>query len=839
MSRGSRSSPGPVLRRALGLATGVAILCSIVGCARSYYRKSADREAQRLIKEKAADPRWAVRDTAIHPGVESRMFDPNDLDLPPMPPDDPASHQLMERVDGKRGAAQWRQPGDPGALGTDKWLDYLPRDGEGQVVLNLRNVVRVGLRNSRDFQGEREELYLTALDVSYERFRFDAQFALNTGPAYVANGSLRTNNSTPDGRLGVITDGSVRMLAATGGQLIADFANTLVWEFNGDTVHTANSLLNFGILQPLLRQGGRLWVLEQLTASERRLLANVRQMEQFQHGFYIRVTSGRNAGEGPSRGGSVGGNGLGLLAGSPSGRVGAPRADGLMGLLEEQQRIRNLEANIARLRESLDQLEAAFDAGRISSRLQVDQARQALYSAQSSLLATRAAYATRLDSYKIELGLPPSLPLAVRDPLLDRLALSDPAATALSRELSGLLATIRDRDAIKTPEDVSRPLAEVLKLEGAFRRQFEKVSADLLSARRNLPNRQTQLRALGERPELGSLSIESARLDPAELAKKLVLLEDRQPAMVQDIGNAFAALRTFETLMAGMELEPARARLSELASSLSGLLLALSLDQTAARLETLSLPPISIAVDQAIAIARDNRLDWMNARARLVDGWRQIDRNANRLLPGLNLIANGEMGTTQNKYGRFDARNGNLRFGLRFDSPLSNLVERNDYAESIIGYQRARRNYMEFEDRVSQSLRNTMRIVELSQLNFELRRAAVQIAISQVDLTRLRLDEPPRPGVQAQFGATTARDVVSALGDLLDAQNDLLGLWVGYDILRMLLDFEMGTMRLSSDGLWIDPGPLTAEAIRKRLVAWTSVPEGNLQQKAVSGLSNR
>ena len=53
--------------------------------------------------------------------------------------------------------------------------------------------------------------------------------------------------------------------------------------------------------------------------------------------------------------------------------------------------------------------------------------------------------------------------------------------------------------------------------------------------------------------------------------------------------------------------------------------------------------------------------------------------------------------------------------------------------------------------------------LRLEQLNFELRRAAVRVAIDQVDLARLRLDQPPQPGKGGQFGATTARDLVSAL----------------------------------------------------------------------------
>ena len=84
----------------------------------------------------------------------------------------------------------------------------------------------------------------------------------------------------------------------------------------------------------------------------------------------------------------------------------------------------------------------------------------------------------------------------------------------------------------------------------------------------------------------------------------------------------------------------------------------------------------------------------------------------------------------------------------------------------------------------------------------------MHVAVSQVDQARFRLNAPPRQGQQAQFGATTARDLVSALTDLLDAQNDFLNAWVNYEVLRMLLDFELGVMQLDPDGNWIDPGPI-------------------------------
>src|SRR5829696_10284340 len=86
-----------------------------------------------------------------------------------------------------------------------------------------------------------------------------------------------------------------------------------------------------------------------------------------------------------------------------TGGAGAQAAGGYIGLLQTAQIIRNQFANIAALGDSLEQLQAANDAGRID-RFQVDLARQALYNAQSQLLNSQNIYddgdrkSTRLNS---------------------------------------------------------------------------------------------------------------------------------------------------------------------------------------------------------------------------------------------------------------------------------------------------------------------------------------------------------------------------------------------------------------------------------------------------------
>ena len=171
-------------------------------------------------------------------------------------------------------------------------------------------------------------------------------------------------------------------------------------------------------------------------------------------------------------------------------------------------------------------------------------------------------------------------------------------------------------------------------------------------------------------------------------------------------------------------------------TKLSGQLLELSLVQASVRLETINFAPVEISPEQALAIASAHRRDWKNARASLVDAWRLIYFNANDLKSGLDLVFSGDLGNVGDNPLDLRGSNGRLRVGLEFDAPLTRLAERNVYRQSLIEYQQARRNYYQFRDRIYQGLRNTLRQIRLNEVNFELRRAAVQVAISQVDLTQ-------------------------------------------------------------------------------------------------------
>src|SRR4051812_22618733 len=852
------------LRRISVILLLVVVGC-VVGCTRAHYRRQADREVNAIIDNKALALGEGPGQYRIDVDPRSRMFDPNSPDCPPRPPDDPVSHKLMECVDGKPGAPVWNKSPTTTRVDNPTWKDFLPRDKDGNVVLDLTGAVQVALFESPVYQQQLETLYLSGLDVTFERFRFDSQFFGGSSIFYTAEGPVRAGKAGGSSLLEVSPlDPTNRLrvekLTATGGELVVGLANSLVWQFAGPDNYSSNTILDFNLVQPLLRAGGRTRVLERLTIAERGLLANVRQMEQYRRGFYMNVVTGRDAGQGPSRrGGVFGASGLegftgvgvggfgrvGAIGGAQlvqgfgfTGGAGAQAAGGYVGLLQTAQIIRNQFANIAALGDSLEQLQAANDAGRID-RFQVDLARQALYNAQSQLLNSQNIYDDGLDNFKLQYGLSPALDIKIADPMLDHFNLLDPELSALQIRLTEVLNVLREGALAEANGGAQKPVSVVpsapppqgkltvqstdypslVKRSGELR---VNVATRLLIAEEDLkrldaalPARRSTLERLAARADAKQAEMDPELVSVERLNARATAIKQEFASLSQIISPVLDQLDEL-TGPVQMPIGEHREKLTKTLSALSGNLLELSLLQARARLDTVTFEPVDLTSEEAFCIASRYRRDWMNARASLVDSWRLIQFNANDLGSGLNLVFNGDIGNVGDR--PFDLRpsNGRLRLGLQFDAPLTRVAQRNVYRQSLIEFQQAKRNYYQFRDRIQRDVRSSLRQIKLDDLNFELRRAAVHVAITQVDLARLKLSEPARPvsaslpgqptqpGGQSQLGGTLARDLVTAILDLLNVQNDFLSVWVDHEVQQLNLDFDLGVMELDARGVRID-----------------------------------
>ena len=863
------------------LVLGVALISS--GCNRGRYRQQADDAAYALIHEKADNPHWPLEGYTIQVDPRSRMYDPFNPDFHPMPEDDPSSHRYMQCVDGKKAYPRWYQNGLTDLVDSPDYLYYLPVDEKGDLVLNQENIVKLGLINNRTYQQNLETLYFSALDVSFERFRFDTQLFAGYNTFFTADGPDRpSGGGQSSSLLNAGTFPSTRgvrfnRLFATGGELVVGFANSFVWQFAGPDTQTAQTLIDFSLIQPLLKNGGRERVLERLTLAERGLLSNVRAMERYRRGFYVQLITGRGTDTSPSRRGGVfggsglegfsgtGGGGFGNLATGGGGgggggvgtgggtEAGAGQAGGFLGILQTQQNIRNQEFTLEQLRSSLAQLEAFLESGRIDY-LQVQQARQELYTRQSTLIQAKLNFQRSLDIYKVtSLGLPPHLEVKVDDPLLEDFDLLDsqmlPLQTKVNvlRDQAGLVLTELTANAAtwndKTTalmQELSQVMQELTSSIAELQStNLKRAEADLVRLKKLAPLRLellTEIKGKFDRAKQDPLTTreERERLDQVKLDSRLFSSE-RLDTMIPKVETSIKEVKT-KLGVTEKDLKEAAEIVEKLAASgptlsaeksadeirkvsisipgiiqrLSAAMLELTLAQVRSRTESVGLVPIELSSNHALEIARLYRRDWMNARANLVDSWRLIEFNANALESQLDIIFQGDV-TNPSGSAPFNLQGtaGRLRAGFQFDSPITRLGERNTYRQALIEFQQARRAYYLVGDNIHAGLRQTLRNLDLDTINFELRRANIHVAVDQVELNLLKLREPPRVGaVESAFSPTTARDLVQALQAILTAQNDFISVWLDFEETRRALDLDLETMELDDQGMWIDPGPI-------------------------------
>jgi hypothetical protein len=84
----------------------------------------------------------------------------------------------------------------------------------------------------------------------------------------------------------------------------------------------------------------------------------------------------------------------------------------------------------------------------------------------------------------------------------------------------------------------------------------------------------------------------------------------------------------------------------------------------------------------------------------------------------------------------------------------------------------------------------------------------VVIAVRRVDKTREDLNKPPapvEPGMPVEaLGPTVGQNLIFALNDLTNAQNNLMSVVLNYYETRMLLYRNLGIMELDDCGMWIE-----------------------------------
>jgi hypothetical protein len=220
--------------------------------------------------------------------------------------------------------------------------------------------------------------------------------------------------------------------------------------------------------------------------------------------------------------------------------------------------------------------------------------------------------------------------------------------------------------------------------------------------------------------------------------------------------------------------------------------------QTQTKIYLIELPRLEVAEAEALAYARENRLDLQNALAQLTDAWRKVRIAANALRSDLDVVASANLGTDPDHLDPFNfaAEASVYSLGLKFDGPLNRRAERNAYRASLIAYQRARRNYMALSDQVEFQVRSDLRQLRLTKDSFEISRQTLLSAARQLEGVRITLLGPRQRG---QNDATTL-NLLQALQQLLNARNSLAANYINYQQQRVQLLLDLEALQLDQRG---------------------------------------
>ena len=158
------------------------------------------------------------------------------------------------------------------------------RSKRGKITLSLDEALSYAIANSREYQSEKEKLYLTALTLTGERHNFRPKFFGST--------RAEKNRLSAGERTGTAsTDLGVNQALTTGGSLGINIANDLLRYFSGDPRRSAASVLSLNITQPLLRGAGSKIAGERLTQSNRNVVYAVRDFTHFQNTFSVEIVN--------------------------------------------------------------------------------------------------------------------------------------------------------------------------------------------------------------------------------------------------------------------------------------------------------------------------------------------------------------------------------------------------------------------------------------------------------------------------------------------------------------------------------------------------------------------
>jgi len=262
---------------------------------------------------------------------------------------------------------------DPFAIDTP-YSDRPPNDISSDEILAGRNLkevleidvdraLEIAIETSREYQNQKESLYLSALSLSETEFVFSPQFLATAGADYT------DPKGDGDPSMGISGQLSVSQLLRTGGRISANLTRDLTRFYVGNPRQGVSDAISLNLSQPLLRGFGSRVAAENLRQAERNVIYAIRDFNHYQNEFAV-------------------------------GKV-----QDYFRLLRGRDIIRNSYADYQSRTNETARLVEQLDAGRVSN-VDLGEIQQAELTSKNNYINAIANYGTDVDRFKIDLGLP-------------------------------------------------------------------------------------------------------------------------------------------------------------------------------------------------------------------------------------------------------------------------------------------------------------------------------------------------------------------------------------------------------------------------------------------------
>ncbi|MFH1549094.1 MAG: TolC family protein [Planctomycetota bacterium] len=344
----------------------------LTGCSAEHYKESADKQVYEILRKKHE---MLFGSEEIYE-IEQIARDPM-ADLPR------AEKPLLETP------------------------EYLKPFDEPPLIISLEKALEIGTYNSRDYQSEKEDIYVTALSLTEKRHEFSTQFSGIISSFW----NKRVGDETYTTESGF----SISKLLKTGATIGLNLSTEFLRHLTGDPARTAASVLAVEIIQPLWRGAGRRIATENLEQAERDVVYAIRSFARYKKTFTVSIASSYYR------------------------------------VLQQRDVVRNELSNYNNLIVARDRAEMMAKAGRLPE-FQVDQARQDELRAKDRWISALQSYYELLDNFKIDLGLPTDANVDLDDADLQKLVESGITHPEMSAGDAVALA-LENRLDLKNSED--------------------------------------------------------------------------------------------------------------------------------------------------------------------------------------------------------------------------------------------------------------------------------------------------------------------------------------------------------------------------------------------------